>query len=115
MADLNISGGHLHLALTDFEKLESVHGDIEVPLSSVTSIEVVENALDVAHGVRKGTGLPGVMVVGSISGNGTKSFVIVHAKHTRGVRVGLHGEKFDQLVVGNDDPESLAATLAERL
>jgi hypothetical protein len=120
MASLIVRDSELVLVLTEFERLEGVHGDVHVPLSSVDSVEVVEDALKALEsepgiGVRIGTGVPGVLVIGTIRRAGAKSFVVVHHGHPRGVRVRLHDTEFYELIVGSDDPEALAARLRPSL
>jgi hypothetical protein len=114
MAEMTIQSDELVLTLTSEEKLEAVHGDIRVPLAVVQDVQVVEDALDVVHGVRTGTGIRGVLAVGTIRGGGKKSFVVVHHGRPRGVVIRLKGTEYDQLVVGCDDPETVAARLAQR-
>ncbi|MEO8907813.1 MAG: hypothetical protein ABI310_07005 [Microbacteriaceae bacterium] len=112
VAELTIQGDELVLALSEMEKLEAVHaGEIRVPVTSVRGIEVLDDALDAVHGIRTGTGIPGVLVVGTIRHEGKKAFVVVHHGQPRGVLVRLERADFDELVIGCDDPEILAASL----
>ncbi|HEY0258675.1 MAG TPA: hypothetical protein VGC18_02380 [Lacisediminihabitans sp.] len=114
MAEVTVQGDEVVLALTPTEKLEAIRGDVRVPRTAVRDVEVVEDALDVVHGIRTGTGIPGVLVVGTIRGGGKKSFVVVHHGRPRGVVIRLNGAEYDELVVGCDDPEAVAASLAPR-
>ncbi len=50
IAEVRIEGGELVLHLTASEKVESVHGDLSVPLSAVRSIEVIDDAHGAAGG-----------------------------------------------------------------
>ena len=112
MADLTLHGDELVLSLNAMERLEAVHAcDIRVPVASVQSMEVLDDALDAVHGIRTGTGIPGVLVVGTIRHESKKAFVVVHHGHPRGVLVHLEGEEYDELVEGCDNPEALAASL----
>jgi hypothetical protein len=111
MADLVIDGDSLHLRLTSVEKAEAIHGDITVPLSSVVSAEALDNAIGAVHGIRVGTGIPGYMVVGTITDGSVKTFAVIHHRTPRGVLVRLSGASFDQLIVGNDDPEAIVSNL----
>jgi len=106
-----MQGGELVLSLSDMEKLEAVHGEVRVPVSSVRDVGVLDDALAAVHGTRTGTGIPGVLVVGTIRHKGAKAFVVVHHGHPRGVRVRLEGADFDELIVGCDDPETVVARL----
>jgi hypothetical protein len=112
VAELTVQGDELVLSLSEMEQLEAVHaGDVRVAVTSVRGIEVLDDALGAVHGIRTGTGIPGVLVVGAIRHEGKKAFVVVHHGRPRGVLVRLEGADYDELVVGCDDPETLAATL----
>ena len=112
VAELTVQGDELVLSLNDVEKLEAVHGEVRVPVSSVRGVEILGDALGAVHGIRTGTGIPGVLVVGTIRNRGSKAFVVVHHGHPRGIRVDLEGTDYDELIVGCDDPEALAASLS---
>jgi hypothetical protein len=112
LADVTIEGGDLVVALSAFERAESFHGDIRVPLSSVRSVAVVDNLFSEVHGMRApGTGIPGMTMVGTLIAKGEKTFAVIHHDGHRGVRIALEGEQFVQLLVGCDDPESVAAAI----
>jgi hypothetical protein len=113
MADLIIEGEDLVLRLTAFEQAEALHGDVRVPLSSVRSVEVLDDAIGAAHGFRVGTGIPGVIVVGTVTAQDTKTFAVVHRDTRRGVRVTLQDARFDQLVVGCGHPDEVASRLTD--
>src|ERR1700728_4404429 len=108
MAELRVEGGVLALQLTAAEKFEGVHGDIRVPLSAVTGVEVLDNAHEAAgirKGVKIGTRIPGVIEVGTVQGRSQRLFAAVHHDTPRGLRVRLDGTSFDEWIVGCTDPE----------
>ncbi len=111
MARLTVEGDDLVLHLTGMEKAEAVHGEIRVPLRSVQAVEVLDDAIHAVHGFRVGTGLPGYVAVGTFTTRDTKTFAVVHHDTRRGVLVKLDGAEYDQLIVGCDDPEAVAASL----
>ncbi|MEO7124069.1 MAG: hypothetical protein ABI400_13315 [Lacisediminihabitans sp.] len=111
MAELAIQGSDLVLSLSSFEKMEAIHQDLRVPVSSVGSVEVIDDPLDAVHGIRSGTGIPGVLVIGTIRYRGGKAFVVIHHDSARGIRVRLHDADYSDVILGCDDPESLAASL----
>lgn len=115
MAALTVQGDELVLSLDGVEKLEAVHRDVRVPVSSVRDVEVLDDPLDAVHGMRTGMGIPGVLVVGTIRHEGDTAFVVIHHRHPRGVRVCLEGADYDELILGCDEPESLAARLTASL
>jgi hypothetical protein len=114
MAELRVEGGELALELTAAEKFEGVHGDLRVPLSAVTAVEVLDNAHEAAgirKGVKIGTRIPGVIEVGTVQGLSQRLFAAVHHDTPRGLRVQLQGTSFDAWIVGCADPEAVAARL----
>jgi hypothetical protein len=118
MAELRIVDGQLELHLTAAEKLESVHGDLRVPLSAVQGIEVIDDAhrpAGITAGIKVGTRIPGVIEVATIHGLKTKRFAAVHHDTPRGLRISLEGSSWDEWIVGCADPEAVAAKLAPAL
>jgi hypothetical protein len=112
MAELSRDGDELVLALSMAEKAESLHGDIRVPLRSVQDVDVVEDIIHAAHGMRlPGTSLPGRVAIGTFVHDGEKTFAVVHHDTPRGVRVRLAEGPFAELLVGCADPEATAAAI----
>jgi hypothetical protein len=111
MAECVIVGQQLEVRLSTAEKLEAVHGSISVPLSSVRTVEVVENTMDFVHGLRVGTGIPGSTAIGTLSSSSAKIFGVIHHGKHRGVCIVLDGAEFDELLIGCDDPERMAAAI----
>jgi hypothetical protein len=108
MAELRAEGDRLVLHLTAAEHLEGVHGDIVVPMSSVTTMRASDDVWSELRGIRApGTGIPGIIAVGTRRGSFGKDFAVVHGKGP-GVVVELNGEEFDRLVVSVADPEAVA-------
>ncbi len=112
MAELVREGGELVLRLTTTEKLEAIHGQLRIPLASVQAVEVLDDAVHEVHGWRVGTGVPGHVAVGTFRTSNTTTFAVVHHDTPRGVLIRLEGADYDQLIVGCDDPEGVAAELA---
>jgi hypothetical protein len=111
MARLRVDGDELLLDLSGLEKLEGFHGNIRVPLSTVREVRVAEDPWSELRGIRApGTGLPGVIAVGTRRGSGLKDFAAVHGKGAALV-VELEGAEFERLVVTEDDAEAEAAAL----
>ena len=111
MAEVIVEGPELVVRLRAVERLEAVHGEVKVPLQSVRSVEVLDDAVGAVHGFRVGTGIPGSVAIGTFTSRDAKIFAVVHHDTPRGVRVNLEGAQFDQLIVGCDDPEAVAAAL----
>lgn len=111
MAELKVEGDELVVHLKKVEKLEAVHGEVRVPLASVTSVEVLDDVIKSVHGIRVGTGVPGYVAIGTFTSRDARTFAVVHHDTPRGLLVRLAGAAFDQLIVGCDHPEAVAATI----
>lgn len=103
----------VHLTLP--EKLVSFRGDITVPSDSITSVDVVEDALAHVHGMRApGLGVPGARKVGTWRYDGQRMFVSVRRGQSA-VRVSLQpGGTWATLLIGCDDPASVLASSRAR-
>ncbi|MHB1504346.1 MAG: hypothetical protein ACYCTL_09825 [Acidimicrobiales bacterium] len=113
MAELSIEGEELVLHLSKIERVEAVHGDLRVPLSAVTGVDVLEDAHGAADmvGLKVGTRIPRVTEVASVRGGGKKIFAVVHHDTPRGVQVSIQGGRQDGWIVGCSNPEALVATI----
>jgi hypothetical protein len=99
MAELLIDQGELTLKLSTLEHAEGFHRDITVPVSSVTSVRVVEDIWSELHGIRApGTGLPGVVAVGTRRASSLKDFAAVH-RRSADIVVELEGQEFGNLIL----------------
>jgi hypothetical protein len=119
MTELSRDGDDLVVTLTPFERAESLHGDIRVPMSSVRDVEVLDDVIHAVHGLKfPGTRWPGKLAVGRIIGpietkTFGKTFAVVHHDTTRGLRVRLDGAAFDQLLIGCADPEAMKSRISD--
>jgi hypothetical protein len=114
MAELRVEGSELMLHLSAVEKVEGVHGDLRVPLSAVTGIDVLDDAHEPVGwraGVKIGSRIPGIIEVGTVQGRAKRLFAAVHHDTPRGLRVRLDGSTYDEWIVGCADPESVAASI----
>jgi hypothetical protein len=111
MATVTTTPQALRVTLTTAEKVLGLLRDLEVPRSSVTSVEAVADGLAATHGLRApGLGLPGVRKIGTWRARGEKSLVSVR-RGQPALRVRLAGQRFDTLLVGADDAAALATEL----
>ncbi len=111
MAQLEVDGDQLALRLSSEEHLESMHRDVVVPRSSVATVRVTEDVWAELRGIRApGTGIPGVIAVGTRRGSFGKDFAVVHGKG-RGVVVELVGQPFSRIVITAPDPEEVVARI----
>jgi len=116
LAELAVEGDELIVRLSALEKVEGLHGDLRMPASAVQGVEVLDDAVGAVQGWRApGTGVPGVLAVGTYRQGGKKTFAVVHGHTRRGVRVRLAGAAYDELIVGCADPEAVAKALLGNL
>jgi hypothetical protein len=112
MAELQIEELELVLHLSSVEKMEGLHGDVRVPLSSVTGARSVDDLWQELRGMRApGTGVPGTLAVGTWRGGFGKDFAVVHG-HGPGVVVEVSGEEYARLLVSMADAEPIATHIA---
>lgn len=115
MARFTLEGDQLLLDLTGWEKVEGFHGDIRVAAAAVRDVRVSGDPWSELRGIRApGTGLPGVIAVGTRRGSGFRDFAAVHGKGPA-VVVELEDAEFDRLVVTQDDAEAAAGELRRQL
>ena len=106
MACLVVDGRNLVVRLSPMEKLGALHGSIRVPLDNITAV-VASNAMwRELRGLRMpGTGLPGVIALGTWRYRGGKEFVAVY--RSTGVVVTLAGSEWKRLVVSSRVPHRI--------
>ena len=115
MARLAVDGSDLVLGLSGLEKVEGFHGDNRVPTSTVREVRLVEDPWSELRGMRApGTGVPGVIAVGTRRARGVKDFAAVHGRGP-GVVVELEGAAYDRFVVTDDDAQGTVETLRHQL
>jgi hypothetical protein len=111
MASLAVDGDDLVVRLRPLEKLGAFHGDVRVPRSAIRSVRAVEKGWPELRGMRApGTGVPGVISLGSRRGTGIHDFVAVYGSRSA-VVVDLEGADFDRLVIADDAAEETARRL----
>jgi len=112
MADLLINAASVTVVLSAAERLESVHGDVSVPRSSVVGARQVPDGLAEVHGMRaRGTMFPGVVMVGTWRESGSVTFAACHG-HRPAVVVELAGQAYDRVIVTIEDPEETVERLS---
>lgn len=119
MADLILKGNELILELSTAEKILAAHGhNIHVPLSCVSSVEVLDHSMEALPKTAlrlPGTGIPGTVMIGTFRFEGIRAFVVIHRPHAAGVCVHLEDTDYNELVVDCEDPESVAENLRSHL
>jgi hypothetical protein len=112
VAQLTVAGDVVTLALTVVERFEGFRGNITAPLTSVTAVRASTDLWSELRGLRApGTGIPGVIAVGTRRGSFGRDFAVVHGKGP-GVVVEFDGQSFGRWVVTADDPDAVVASLS---
>src|SRR5580704_10458726 len=115
VATLVVEGSEVIVKMAEIEKFEAVHTDVHVPLSAVRAVRVVDDAWPELRGIRApGTGIPGVIAVGTRRGSFGKDFVVVHGKESA-VVIDLDGASYSRLIVTTPDAENVAAAIRGHL
>jgi hypothetical protein len=96
--------------LSRAEKIEAMHGDVTVPRTAVTGARAVPDGMAVVHGTRIGTGLPGVILVGTVRDGGSVTFAVCHGPRPA-VVLDLAGQPYDRIVVTVEDPDRIVSRL----
>ena len=87
MAHVEVKDGRVRLNLSLLESLGAFHSSPEIDLSEIESVEVVENPWtnQVLKGIRIGTGVPFVALLGTMKYAGGKDFCIVYKRRPNAV------------------------------
>lgn len=112
MATVRVDGSELVVELSAIEKMGALSGDVRLPLSRIASVRMVDKAYSELRGLRVGTGLPFVVVLGRMFHRGGRDFVAVYGTG-RALAIDLApGERFARIVVtgaGEEIAEQLRA------
>jgi hypothetical protein len=111
MATLRIEDGEVVVALSRWEKVSAVHGDVRVPLSSVEDVSVSAQPFGELRGLRApGAGWPRGIALGTWRYRGGKDFAALYRRRPA-VIVGLRDAGFERLLISVDDAEAVAARI----
>jgi hypothetical protein len=112
MANLVINDDTVTVQMSRLEKAEALHRDLTVPRSAITGVRVVSDGMSEVHGLKMpGSGVPGVIMVGTwVSGEGT-TFAVCH-RSGPAIVIDLTGQHYDRIVVTADNPEQLLTQLS---
>jgi hypothetical protein len=96
-----------------------MHRDVRVPLSAVTSIDVVDEPIRRIQGLKPrnfkvvGGYWPDRFAYGSFFDGAMRQllFAAVNGRKPRGLEITLDGAKYTRLIVGLDDPDAAKTAL----
>lgn len=108
MGTLSIDDHRLRLHFSRGEKvLGAITRDLDVPLSSVTSAQRVDEGWSRAvHGLRVGLGLPGFRLLGTWRKRGLRQLVDLRRAEPF-LRIRLRDERCDEVLVSTPDADLL--------
>lgn len=111
MATIRREGDEIVVRLNDMEKAGALRGDVRVPASAVKSVRVTQTPFRDLRGIRApGTGLPGVVALGTWRYSGGKDFAAVY-RGGPAVVVELEGAPYKRLLVSAHDAADVVASL----
>ncbi|MGH3255022.1 MAG: hypothetical protein ACRDOU_06350 [Streptosporangiaceae bacterium] len=119
MARLRIDQRRVTLCLSAIEKLEALHRNVSVPRTAVMAAREVPDGLAELRGriagigwrgVGIGTGLPGVLMVGTIRDSYGLTFAVCRG-HGPAVVLDLAGHTYNRIVVTVEDPGEIVSRL----
>jgi hypothetical protein len=112
MAMLSRIGDELVVTLNDLEKMGAMRGDVRVPVFAVRSVRVSTNPFRELQGMRApGTGIPGVIALGTWRSKSAKDFAAVY-RGGPAVVVELQDAEFRRLIVSAHDAVAVADKLS---
>lgn len=116
MVDLSIGEGKLTLHVRGADKLWAFKSNLEIPLVHIAGVRAdSEVARGWYHGIRMpGTNVPGVITAGTFYQDGKRVFWDVHHPE-KTIVIDLHDERYSELVVEVDDPESAVRLIRNAL
>lgn len=116
MANLMIENDILRIELSVSERFLTIHGrDIEIPLADIVEVSVVDDVMGALEGLRMpGTGIPGILALGTWRGHDGDSvfhdFALIHRAGS-GVVVAAQNAVYRRVLLSTDDPDGMAASV----
>jgi hypothetical protein len=115
MAHVVIDGQMLTVKMSRWERLGAQHRDVTVPLAAVTAVSTTEDPWTIFEGIRApGTGIPGVIMLGTLRSKGSKTFCAVY-RHGPALVITTTDPAFARLIVSASDASEQAAALSAQL
>lgn len=112
MAQVIVHDRGIRVKLTLAEKIWSVSGDFDIPVTSIRGAEVIDgraNAIftGISWALRVGTALPGVYYAGRFFRKGGADFLVVRAGRPA-IQLNLSGKPYLRVILTVDFPEQTA-------
>lgn len=111
MAVFKIEEDQLILQFSGWEKLGGLRSGAKVKLKDIQTIEVVDNPWQILEGLRVGTGMPWVIVLGTMLRRGGNDVVAVYKKKPAVVVTLRAGLAYQRLIATVPNPEPVVETV----
>ncbi len=115
MATFELRGDELSLDFTPLEALGGLRRGARVPLSAVASVEVVDDPWKVTAGMRVGTGIPWVILLGTMVRSGANDVVALYGQKPAVVVTLREGARWQRLMATVPDPGEVAERIGAAL
>ena len=119
MATVKVLKNGISVKLTFAEKIWSMSGDFEIPVTSIRGADVLPGkAATIFDGIswamRVGTALPGVYYAGRFFRKGGADFLVVRAGKPA-LQLNLSGKPFLRVILSVENPEAVAEEINSAL
>ncbi len=115
MATFEIRDGRLTLEFSPLEKLGGLRSGVTVELRDIHTIGKVDDPWDILDGLRFGTGIPWVIVLGTMLRWGGNDVVAVYRQEPAVVVTLRPGAPYQRLIATVPQPEQVVAKLQAAL
>jgi len=110
VARLLIDDRKVTVRLSALEKLEALHLNVTVPRTAVIAAREVPDGLAELRGIGTGTGLPGLLMIGTVRNGAGLTFAVCRGRGPA-VVLDLAGQAYDRIVVTVKDPSEIVSRL----
>lgn len=109
MANLAIDGPDLVVTLSPIEKLGALSRGPRVAVSRIARVRQTDEPYRELRGLRVGTGIPYVIVLGRMVYPGGKDFVAIYGRRPTTIVELVPGERYRRIMISNADPRVVEA------
>jgi hypothetical protein len=110
VARLLIDQRRVTVRLSALEKLEALHRNLTVPRTAVIAAREIPDGMAELRGIGSGTGLPGVMMVGTVRDGHGLTFAVCRGRGPA-VVLDLAGQHYNRIIMTVADPGAIVSRL----
>jgi len=109
MAIIEETSEAVHVRLSRWERIGSLHSDVHIPMNQIVSSDVVDDPWPILRGWRApGTGIPYIIMLGTMRSHGMKDFCAIYKRRPARV-IECAGFTFARVIVTLPTIENPAA------